>query len=62
MARKGCYYCKRALGKFQYRRIGLCPSCRGKVARELGRPVNQVTLADVPGADYGENHHEKNTP
>ena len=50
--RKGCGICTKHLGKFQYKRIGLCNQCRRKVANALGKETRHVTLSEAQEAGF----------
>ena len=55
MARIGCGICRKELGKYQYRNIGLCSKCRRDTAKKLGKEVRHTTLSDVKGGDWYSN-------
>jgi hypothetical protein len=47
MGRRGCAVCKKELGKFAYRVIGLCCPCRKKVANQFGKQIKKVDCATI---------------
>ena len=56
--RTGCGLCAKIIGKFQYRKIGLCGQCRTRVAKRHGIKKNRVTVDDVIGASWYENAND----
>ena len=56
--RLGCYVCKKRLGSFQYKNIGLCSKHRRELAKKLKVKVSSVTLSDFVDALWYENEEE----
>ncbi len=49
--RSGCYVCRKVLGKFQYRVVGLCNQCRSAVSTLTGVDRSKVSMFSIPGCN-----------